>query len=235
MTPHIDCNPEDIAKIVITAGDPNRIKKIVADYIPDAKLVSNVRGEVFYTGEYQGKRITLMSCGMGIPSMGIYSYELFKFYDVDYIIRIGTAGSYIPDLNIYDVLLATDSYSESTYAMVQNNSNSDIKISSPELNQLILNSACSLDIPVVTGRVHCSDVFYKEENKFENLVKTKNTVAVEMETFSLFHNAELLNKKAACLLTISDSLVTKEVTSAQERASKVMQMVEVVLKAITKL
>lgn len=231
MTPHINCESDDIAKIVITAGDPKRVQKIVDTYLTDAKLVSDVRGELFYTGFYKNKKITVMSSGMGNPSMGIYSYELFKFYDVDYIIRIGTAGAYIADLNCYDVVLATSSFSQSTYGLLQNGDNKMIKNSSTNLNKLLLNEASKLNIPVIPGVVHSSDVFYSEQNKYQELVKNYNTIAVEMETFALFHNANVLGKQAACLLTISDSLVTGEATTALERTNKVMNMVKIALEA----
>ena len=141
MTPHINAKKEEIAKVVIMPGDPMRAKFIADTYLEDSKLVNNVRGMYAYTGLFHGKKITVMASGMGMPSIGIYSYELFHFYDVDYIIRIGTAGSYQTDLNVYDVLLVEESYSDSSYAQVQNGSTQDIIRASQMLNQKMIEVA----------------------------------------------------------------------------------------------
>lgn len=228
MTPHIEAKKGEIAKTVIMPGDPLRAKMIAEKYIKEAKLVSGVRGIYAYTGLYNNKEVTIMASGMGNPSMGIYSYELFKFYDVDSIIRVGSCGAYTKDLNLYDIILVDKSYSTSTYAKTQNGFEGDtIEVSSELLNKIKNSTSEKINI----GKVHCSDVFYKEENNFKELFDL-GCLAVEMETFALFHNAKTLNKKAACLLTVSDNLETKEETTSEERQNSFTKMIEIALNSI---
>ena len=153
-TPHNEAKKEDIAKVVIMPGDPLRAKWISETYLKDAKLVSNVRGICAYTGKYNGKTITVMAHGMGIPSIGIYSYELYKFYDVDTIIRVGTCGAYSPDLNLYDTVLETEAYSDSNYAYNQNGATYDTINSNEELNEKIKKTALKININLITGKIH---------------------------------------------------------------------------------
>lgn len=235
MTPHIEAKKDEIAKVVLMPGDPLRAQYIAENYLKNYKLVNTVRGMYAYTGFYNDKLITIMASGMGMPSIGIYSYELFKFYDVESIIRIGSAGSYVKDLNLYDVLLATDCYSESSFAKVQNGCSDNILKSSEYLNTLILSSAKDLNKKIHIGRIHSSDVFYQENNLYENLVSKYNCLAVEMESFALFHNANVLNKKATCLLTISNNFVTNEKTTSLERQKSFINMIEIALNAATKM
>lgn len=231
MTPHIESRLEDIAPLVIMPGDPLRAKKIAEEYLKDYKLVNTVRGIYAYTGTYKDKKITVMASGMGMPSIGIYSYELYKFYNVDNIIRVGSAGAYTKDLDLYDILLVSDSYSESSYAKTQNGNENNIIEASSELNNEILKSANKLNKHITLGRIHSSDVFYKENDNFKELYTKYGCLACEMESFALFHNAKLLNKKAACILTISDSLITHKETTSLERQNNFMDMVEIVLEA----
>ena len=171
-----------------------------------------------------------MASGMGMPSIVIYSYELYKFYDVETIIRIGSAGGYSKDLRLYDVVLATSAYSESSYAKTQSGDPRNILFPSEELNNRIRSSAKNLNIPLHEGMIHSSDVFYRESSDYmtqdENV---KNSLCVEMESFALFHNAEVLGKKAACLLTISDSFVYPEVTTPEERQKSFTNMMKIAL------
>ena len=213
-TPHNEANINEIAKTVLMPGDPLRAKYIAETYLDDYKLVNKVRNIYAYTGKYKGKEVTIMASGMGMPSMGIYSYELFKFYDVDNIIRIGTAGAYTKDLNLYDVVLVEGSYSESSFAKAQNGCLDNILYSNKELNKKIEDTAEKLNINVTKSIIHSSDIFYKENDNFEELLNKYGCKCVEMESFALFHNANVLNKKAACILTISDNLVTHEETTA---------------------
>lgn len=235
MTPHIEAKKEEIAKIVLMPGDPMRAKFIAETYLKDAVLVNRVRGEFAYTGFYQGKKITVMASGMGMPSMGIYSYELYKFYDVDVIIRIGSAGSYTKELDLFDVLLVEEAYSESSYAKTQNGCTDTILSSSSSLNEKVKETAKELGKKLTMGTVHSSDVFYKEKNEFEKLQKEYGCMAVEMESFALFHNAKVLQKQATCLLTISDSFITKEETTSIEREKAFTDMVELALATTLKL
>lgn len=235
MTPHIEAKKEEIAKIVLMPGDPMRAKFIAEAYLENYTLVNQVRGIYAYTGFYKGKRITVMASGMGMPSMGIYSYELYKFYDVDTIIRIGSAGSYTKELNLFDVLLVQKAYSESSYAKVQNGCMEECLTSSIPLNKTIEETAKEIGQKLYIGTVHSSDVFYKEKNAYELLQKKYGCMAVEMESFALFHNANLLGKEATCLLTISDSFVTKEETTSKERETAFTSMVFLALEASLKL
>lgn len=235
MTPHIEAKLEDIADTVLMPGDPLRAKMIAETYLEDYKLVNNIRGMLGYTGFYKGKRITVMASGMGMPSIGIYSYELFKFYNVENIIRVGSAGSYTKDLNIYDVLLVDSCYSETSYAETQNGCEDKIIKSSEILNEMIKNTANELNEKITVGTVHSSDVFYKENNNYPELVEKYNCLAVEMESFALFHNAKVLNKKSTCLLTISDSFITKEETTSEERQNSFKQMIEIALNSALKM
>ncbi len=232
MTPHIEAKKEEIAKTVIMPGDPLRAKYIAETYLKDYKLVNKVRNIYAYTGYYNDKRVTVMASGMGMPSIGIYSYELFKFYDVDTIIRVGSAGSYSKDLNLYDVVLVNGCYSESSYAKTQNNSEENFLYPNQNLNFWIKKTAEENNIPITIANIHSSDVFYKENNNFEELNKKYGCMCVEMESFALFHNAKILNKKAACILTISDSLVTNEETTSEERQNSFDKMIILALKSL---
>lgn len=231
MTPHINALETDIAKTVIMPGDPLRAKYIAETYLTDYKLVSSVRNMYAYTGFYKNKRVTVMGSGMGIPSMGIYSYELYKFYNVENIIRVGTAGAYTTDLNLYDILLVKSSYSKSSYAKVQANIDDHILYSNEELNEKIRKTANHMKIDLKECQVCSSEAFYNETEKPEEMV-ANNCLACEMESFALFENARYLNKKAACLLTISDNIVTKEATSSQEREKNLNRMIELALETI---
>lgn len=235
MTPHNEAEKGMIAKTVLMPGDPLRAKYIAETFLENPKLVNQVRGMYAYTGTYKGKEITVMASGMGMPSIGIYSYELYKFYDVENIIRIGSAGSYVKELNVYDVLLVDKAYSESSYAKTQNNEERNILESSKYLNDIIINTANLLDQKISIGTIHSSDVFYKENNNYQELIEKYGVQAVEMESFALFHNANVLNKKATCLLTISDSFVTNEETTSEERQTHFNEMIKLALESALKL
>ena len=232
-TPHIEAKENDIAKVVLMPGDPLRAKYIAQTYLEDVTQFNTVRNMFGYTGTYKGERVSIMGSGMGMPSIGIYSYELFKEYDVDAIIRIGSAGAYTKDLNLYDIVLAKDAWSESSFALAQSGDTSDVMKPSSDLNALIVDTSKDLNKHVNENRIHSSDVFYHEEHVdgHEEFYSKHECVCVEMESFALFHNAKILNKKAACLLTISDSLVTHEVTSASERQNSFHEMMEIALES----
>lgn len=232
MTPHIEAKKEEIAKTVIMPGDPLRAKMIADKYLKDCKLVNNVRGILAFTGYYNNIRVTIMASGMGIPSMGIYSYELFKFYDVDNIIRVGSCGTYTDKLNLYDIVLATNSYSESSYARVQNGYNNNIISSSSILNEKIEKYAKLNNININIGTVHTSDVFYGDNTNINDLYNNHHCLAVEMESFSLFHNANVLGKNATALFTVSDNIITGEKITSSERQNSFTQMIELVLNSI---
>lgn len=232
MTPHIESRKEDIAKIVIMPGDPLRAKMIADTYLENVKLVNKVRNVLGYTGTYKGKEVTIMASGMGMPSIGIYSYELFKFYDVDSIIRVGSCGAYTKDLNLYDVILVNEAYSDSSYAKVQNGYEENHIGSSPSLNFYLREAAENLGKSITIANIYSSDVFYKENDNYKELYNKYGCLGVEMESFALFHNAKVLNKKAACILTVSDNLETKEETTAEERQNAFKDMIEITLESI---
>ena len=169
MTPHIEAKKDDIAKIVIMPGDPLRAKMIADTYLENVKLVNTVRNVLGYTGTYKGKEVTVMASGMGMPSIGIYSYELFKFYDVDSIIRVGSCGAYTKDLNLYDVILVNEAYSDSSYAKVQNGYEENHIESSPSLNFYLREAAENLGKSITIANIYSSDVFYKEHDNYKEL------------------------------------------------------------------
>lgn len=231
-TPHIEAKENVIAKTVLMPGDPLRAKFIADTFLEDVVKFNNVRNMFGFTGTYKGKKISVMGSGMGMPSIGIYSYELFKFYGVENIIRIGSCGAYTKDLNLYDVLLVDKAWSESSYATTQEGSTERVEYTYPDqsLNNQLLAIAKELEIPVTQTCIHSSDVFYRENFKvYEQIRDEKGALAVEMESFALFHNAKVTGKKAACLLTVSDNLATGEETTSEERQNAFTKMMEVAL------
>lgn len=230
-TPHIGTDDKSmIAKTVLMPGDPLRAKFIADTFLENVVEFSSVRNVLGYTGTYKGRRISVMASGMGMPSIGIYSYELYKFYDVENIIRIGSCGAYTADLKLYDVILAKDAWSESSYAKVQSGYDSDVVEGTAALNEKLTQIAKDLEIPMHIERIHSSDVFYRENfDEYKGIYENHGCVAVEMESFALFHNANVLGKNAACLLTVSDNLVTHELTTSEERQLAFTNMMKIAL------
>ncbi len=233
-TPHNEANVGDIASVVLMPGDPLRAKYIAEHYLEDVKQFNAVRNMFGYTGTYKGHRVSVMGSGMGMPSIGIYSYELYKFYEVDKIIRIGSAGAYDPNLKVFDLVLASEAWSKSSYALTQAGVEGNIQYPSASLNEKIIDTAKRLDQPLVIGRIHSSDNFYLEDNvpNYKNFYEEEGCICVEMESYALFHNARILGKEAACLLTISDSMVTHEETTSKERENSFHAMMEVALESV---
>lgn len=236
-TAHNNANIEDVAKVVLMPGDPLRAKLIAENFLENPVLFNDVRGMLGYTGIYKGHRVSVMGSGMGMASMGIYSYELFKFYDVDAIIRVGSTGSYSEKLPMKSVALVKGSYSESTYALAQNGDTDTMQYPDEDLNKLIESVSQEVSIPVVKTNTHSSDVFYYEGDyeQPEKMVEEQDALCVEMESFALFHNAKVLNKKAACLLTVSDSLCTNEHLSTEERQTSFNEMITLALESAIRL
>lgn len=228
MTAHNEAKKEEIAKTVIMPGDPLRAKFIAEHYLEKATLVNQVRGMLAYTGYYHGTKLTVMGSGMGMPSIGIYAYELFHDYEVQSIIRIGSCGAYQENLQLFDVLLVKEAYSESTYAQVQSNNLANELKPSATLNESIKETAKQLELPLIEGKIHSSDVFYGGEEA-KKMAIAKGCLATEMESFALFQTAQLLNKQAACILTVSNSLVTQEETTSEERETAFRTMIELAL------
>ena len=239
MTPHNEAKKEDIANIVIMPGDPLRSKYIAENFLENAKLVNSVRGMFAYTGEYKGKRITVMASGMGMPSMGIYCYELYKFYDVDYIIRIGSCGSYSPDLNLFDVVLSENCFSEGNFALTMNNDVCHMASSDVSLNSTIEKAAKENNIKLVKGNtvcLDCFDLYMTDVNKFlERIPNNFNPISAEMEAFALFYTAKVLNKKASCLMSVVDSKYIDRIATTEERQTGLNNMIVLALESCLKI
>ena len=230
-TPHISAALGDFAKTVLMPGDPLRAKFIAETFLENAKLVTSVRNVLGYTGLYKGKPVSVMASGMGMPSIGIYSYELYKLYGVENIIRIGSAGSYRQWLKVMDVTIADVAVSESSYARVQGGCADRSIKPSAELNAAIKAKAGELGIECKPSVVHSSDVFYGDPSQgtWQDIAERTGSDCVEMESFALFHNANMLGKRAACLLTISDSFVDHTELSAEDRQNSFTQMMTLAL------
>ena len=228
-TPHIAAKEGDFAKTVLMPGDPLRAKFIAETFLTDAVLVNNVRGVNGYTGYYNGKRVSVMASGMGIPSMGIYSYELFNFYDIDNIIRIGTAGSIHPDLKIRNVVLAMGACTDSNYGAQYELPGTFAPIASFELLRKAVKVIEEMgNIGYKVGNVVSSDVFYSDRQTTAAWQKM-GALAIEMESAALYMNAARAGKNALTICTISDSLVTGEVTTAEERQTSFADMMKIAL------
>lgn len=231
-TPHNSAVKGDIAKVVLMPGDPLRAKFIAETFLEEVVQFNAVRNMFGYTGLYKGQKVSVMGSGMGMPSIGIYSYELYNQYGVESIIRVGSAGAYTDEIDLFDVVLADSAYSESSFAKTAFDYDEDIFEPSMLLNDKLKASAKALGIPIIEARIHSSDVFYRDGGvTFQEIFEETGSVCVEMESFALFANAKKLNKHAACILTISDSLVTHKVTSADERQNSFTQMMEIALNA----
>ena len=234
-TAHIEAKKGDIAKTVLMPGDPLRAKMIAEKYLVNYRLVNSVRNILAYTGTYKGKEVTVFASGMGIPSVGIYSYELFHFYDVENIIRIGTCGANREDIKLLDVILAESAYSLSTFAQVFDGTEDKVMPASGELNQKIEQSALMNHIPLKKGMIITSDVFNVYVDMVEYMKKYPadlETLASEMEAFGLFFMAQKLNKKASCLLTVVDSPYDEREVSSQDRQNSLDTMIKIALDSI---
>ena len=229
-TPHNSANKGDFAKVVLMPGDPLRAKFIAETYLKDVKMVTSVRNMYGFTGTYKGVPVSVMGSGMGQPSLSIYAYELYTFYDVDTIIRIGSAGAYVKELPVRSVVDVKEAYSESSLAKVAYGFTEDVMAATPEVYQGLEDTAKEIGKKVVGCRIHSADAFYRPvDSALEVVGHGKNCWAVEMESFALFAAARQTGKKAGCLLTISDSFVSDEITSAEERQKTFTDMMEIAL------
>ena len=238
MTPHNTAKLEDIANIVLMPGDPLRAEYIAENFLEDYKLVNSVRDMYAYTGNYKGKRLTVMASGMGMPSMGIYSYELFKYYNVDTIIRIGSCGGYSKDLKLFDIILSENCYSESNFALTMNNEDCHIAKSSTEINEIIKNTAKENNLNLFVGNTVCTDCFdlyMTDINQFFDRIPAGfNPLGSEMEAFALFYIAKFFNKKASCIMSVVDSKYIKEVATPEERQNGLDNMIKLALDSALK-
>ena len=234
-TAHIESNLEDIAPIVLMPGDPLRAKYIAENFLEDAKLINKVRNMFGYTGTYKGKKVTVFASGMGIPSIGIYSYELYKFYNVQKIIRIGTCGSFNKDIKLLDVVLSSGAYCKSYFDVLLDGVDIDFIQSSDELNRKIMNTAKIRNVSLKYGKTITSDVFFfffDSEEKFRGNFPDMNFLSVEMEAFGLFYIANKLGREATCLMTVVDSLYDKRSLSSEDREKSLNNMIEMALESI---
>lgn len=237
-TPHIGAGEGEIAKTVLMPGDPLRAKYIAENFLEDIVCFNIVRGMLGYTGTYKGRKVSVMGSGMGMPSIGIYSYELYKFYGVETIIRVGSCGAYDPDLKVYEVVLVKGAFSRSTYAACQQGLTDDIIYPSENVNNTVVETAKDLGINLHNDIIHSSDVFYAQADEIEELgkiIKERNIKAVEMESFALFANAKVLGKQAGCILTVSDNIATGTATTSEERQKTFTKMMELSLETAIKL
>lgn len=239
ITPHISAEANDFAKTVLMPGDPKRAELIANTFLENAKLVTDVRGVYGYTGKYKGKEVSVMASGMGMPSMGIYCYELYKYFGVENIIRIGSCGGFTEDLNIFDVVLVDNTYTEGNFALTLNNEHKHVEESDRYLNEKILDASKKIGINCKVANMACSEVFdwYVSDfnTLYERLPKDLNIQGSEMEAFALFYTAKVLNKKASCLLTVVDSHYHKQSITSEEREKSVNDMIKIALEAALEL
>lgn len=228
-TPHNAAQKGEIAKVVLMCGDPLRAKFIAENYLENYTLVNTVRNMYCYTGFYKGKKVSVAGSGMGIPSMGIYSYELYKEYDVDTIIRVGTAGSYVENVKVGDIVLALGACSDSNYFSQFNLKGTFSAIASFDLVEKGVNVCKEKGFNYHVGNVFSSDIFYNENKEAWKTWAKLGVMAVEMESYGLYINAARLNKKALTVLSISDSFVTEEETSAETRQTGFTKMMTLAL------
>lgn len=228
-TPHNGAKEGEIAKTVLMPGDPLRAKHIADTYLENVKCFNTVRNMLGYTGTYHGKKISVMGGGMGMPSVGIYTYELFNFYGVDNIIRIGSAGALQDDVKVRDVVIGMGACTDSNYAKQYQLPGTYAPIASYSLLRKAVEVAEKKGTNVVVGNVLSSDVFYNDNKKANDLWRGMNVLAVEMEAAALYMNAARAGKNALCMLTISDHIYTGESLSAEERQLSFHEMMEIAL------
>jgi len=228
-TAHIEAKPGDIAETLLMPGDPLRAKFVAETFFEDVALFNQVRGMLGYTGTYKGKRVSVMGSGMGCPSIGIYSYELFNFYGVQNIMRIGTAGAISTDLSIGDIVIAQAACTDSSFAHQFGLPGSFAPIASYALLEAAVMAARSKDAKFCVGNILTSDIFYSADESSMAKWQAMGVLAVEMETAALYSNAAKAGKAALTILTISDEIFTGRQTTSQERQSAFTAMMEVAL------
>lgn len=229
MTAHIAAKQEEIAKVVIMPGDPLRAKFMAEKFLENPRCINEVRGMLGFTGTYKDKLVTIMASGMGAPSMGIYAYELFKFYDVEEIIRLGSFGAYDENLKLNDMVIVRDAYSDSSFAEVQTRCRAGVMRATPSLLDKLILKAHDLGFHPMVGRMYSSDVFYSDYINHDLMHSVFNCLGTEMECFALFHTARFLNKKAGAIVTASDHFKNREKLSPKEREEAFSDMFKIAL------
>ncbi len=234
-TPHIAATPDDFAKTVLMPGDPLRSRFIAENFLSDAKLINNVRGVQGYTGTYDGHRVTVMASGMGIPSIGIYSYELYNFFGVENIIRIGSTGSINIDVKVRDLVFAMGASTNSDYARQFQLPGTFAPIADYGLLKTAIEKAEEVGAVYHVGNILSSDTFYDAQEDANDRWIKMGVLCIEMETAGLYMNAAKAGKKALGMFTVSDHILTHEALSAEERQNSFTQMMEVALKTAVEL
>ena len=227
-TPHNSALYGQIADTVLMSGDPLRAKFMAEHFLENPVLYNEVRGMLGYTGTYKGKKVSVQGHGMGIPSIGIYTYELYNFYDVETIIRVGTCGSPDPSVKLGTIVLAETSSTDSNYGYQFDLPEGYVAKATPELLDKAVKTAEGMGIDVLKGKVFASDVFYSKEGSSEELVKD-GVVGVEMESYALYTNAYVAGKKALTILTVTDNLATGESLPSEARQNGMSRMIELAL------
>lgn len=228
-TPHIAAKPGDFAKVVLMPGDPLRAKFIAENFLENARLVTSVRNVLGYTGTYHGKEVSVMASGMGMPSIGIYSHELYTHYGVETIIRIGSCGSYKEDINLFDVIVCMGACTDSNWASQFQLNGTYSAIADFDLVRRAYEIANEKKTPVHVGNIFSADVFYDEDPNTWKKWAAVGCLGVEMESYALYATAAHLNKKALCLLTVSDHFLREEKATAEERQTGFKAMMEIAL------
>ena len=234
-TPHNSATPEDFAKTVLMPGDPLRAKFVAENYLENARLVNNVRGIGGYTGEYKGKRISVMASGMGMPSMGIYSYELFAFYGVENIMRIGSAGAISEKIRVRDIVFGQGACTNSAFASQYCLPGTFAPIASYDILSTAVDVAKEKGVRYHVGNLLSSDTFYGDDPTAAEKWAKMGVMAIEMEASALYMNAARLGKRALALCTVSDHILTGEVTTAEERQNTFTSMMEIALETAIRL
>jgi len=229
-TPHINAPKDGFAKTVLMPGDPLRAKHIAETYLKNAVLVNDIRGVQGYTGEYKGKKISVMASGMGIPSIGIYSYELYHAYDVDNIIRVGTCGALLKDINVRDIIVGTGACTDSNYAANFGLNGTISAVGSFEILKKVdeKTKEMKFENKVRFGQLFSTDVFYKDKPDTLDWAKI-GVIAVEMEAYALYLNAARAGKRALSICAVSDNIVSHQELTAEERSKSVNDMIELAL------
>ena len=232
-TPHNEAGKGEIAKTVLMPGDPLRAKYIADHYLEGARCFNTVRNMLGYTGTYHGKEVSVMGGGMGMPSVGIYSYELYHFYDVESIIRIGSAGALQDELNARDIVIGMGACTNSDYASQYRLPGTYAPIADYGLLKKAVDVAEEKGIQVKVGNILSSDIFYNDDDSVNEKWRRMGVLAVEMEAAALYMNAARAGKKALCILTISDHLFKEQALDARERETSFTQMMEVALSLVS--
>lgn len=228
-TPHIKANPSDFAKTVLMPGDPLRSKFVAENFLEDARLINNVRGIQGYTGLYRGVPVSVMASGMGMPSMGIYSYELFNFFGVENIIRIGSIGALADKVNLRDIIIGMGACTNSAYATQYSLGGSFAPIADFSLIQLAVKEAAALGVPYHVGNVLSSDVFYNADEGFNERWKKLGVLGIEMEAAALYMNAAAAGGRALAICTVSDHIIRAEALDSDARQSSFTDMMKIAL------